>query len=74
MASFDRIKVGDVLYDCHRQRMGNTTMTRMACFTVKVLEIDAENRRATVSWNDNRPVVYHEHRIKRLRRTPARSR
>lgn len=34
---FSGIKAGDVLYDCHRYKMGNTTMTRMGCWDVKVL-------------------------------------
>jgi hypothetical protein len=70
MASFNSIKAGDVLYDCHKQKMGNTTMTRMATFKVKVIEVDAANRKALCSWNGNAPRWYNERDIKKLRRTP----
>lgn len=67
MASFDRITVGQTLYSVERQRAGNTTMTRQAIFTVKVIEIDTENRKAFMSWNGNTPQWYREDYIKRLR-------
>lgn len=72
MASFSAIKVGDVLWDCRRQKMGNTTMSRMACWKVRVLEIDPEKRRARCSWNSNTPTWWGEYQLKPLRRTEAR--
>lgn len=36
---FSLIKKGDVIYDCHRYKMGNTTMTRMGCWDVRVLAL-----------------------------------
>jgi len=69
VASFDRIKPGDVLYDVHRQRMGNTTMSRLACFTVEVVSVDRVGRTAECRWNSNPPRTYFEHSIKRLRRS-----
>lgn len=74
MASFNKIKVGDVLWDCRRQAMGNTTMGRMANWTVKVLELDPEKRKARCSWNGNAPDWWSEWRLSRLRRTPVKSR
>lgn len=73
MASFDRIKPGDTLYDCHRTKMGNTTMSRMGCWEVKVIEVDTENRRALCSWNTNKPEWWYERRLSKLRRTPIES-
>jgi hypothetical protein len=73
MVAFNSIKAGDVLYDCHKQKMGNTTMTRMATFSVKVIEIDAAKRKALCSWNGNKPNWYSERDIKALRRTPKKA-
>jgi hypothetical protein len=69
MAAFDKIKPGDVLYDVHRQRMGNTTMARLGCWSVRVIEVNREERTALCSWNGNPPSTYREHSIKRLRRS-----
>lgn len=70
-----RVMVGDVLYDCHRQRMGNTTMSRMGCWQVRVLEVpqdpDAAHAQWLVSWNSNRPETYSYLRMRRLRRSPS---
>ena len=73
MASFDRIKVGDRLWDVHRQKMGNTSMSCLGSWPVDVKSIDAEKRTAVCSWNGNPPEVYLERDIKRLRRSPAKS-
>lgn len=69
MASFDRIKPGDVLYDVHREKMGNTTMSRLGCWEVRVISVDQEKRTAECSWNGNRPRTYYEANINRLRRS-----
>lgn len=69
MASFDRIKVGDVLYDVHREKMGNTNMTRLGCWEVRVVEIDTEKRQALCSWNHNPPRWYTERGLSKLRRS-----
>jgi hypothetical protein len=36
---FDLIKKGDVVYDCHRYKMGNTKMSRMGCWDVRILAL-----------------------------------
>lgn len=66
---YEQVKAGDVLFDCHRYRMGNTTMSRMGTWLVTVLEI--KDGGAMVSWNGNRPEFYPRHRVERLRRKPA---
>jgi hypothetical protein len=50
--------------------MGNTTMSRTACWTVKVLEIDHVSGRAMASWNGNAPKRYYRRDLERLRRSP----
>ncbi len=42
MVAYNSIKVGDTLYDCRKVKMGNTTMTRMSCWSVKIIELDPE--------------------------------
>jgi hypothetical protein len=69
MVAFTTIKVGDVLWDCHKVRQGNTTVRKMGAWQVRILEIDPERRSAMASWNGNRPMRYSEGALKRLRRT-----
>lgn len=70
MATLSRLKAGQILHDYHRERMGNTTMSREGHWTVVVQEIDLENKRALCSWNTNKPRWYYERDLKRLRVKP----
>lgn len=67
MIKFEKIKAGDVLFDVHSYRMGNTTIRSMGCWEVKVVEVYPDKRSALVSWNGNTPEVWHEYRLARLR-------
>ena len=71
MPVFDKIKAGDRLWDCHRTKMGNTTLTKMGSWTVDVKEVDPVKRKALVSWNGNRPEWWGEGQLRRLRRSPV---
>lgn len=71
MVAFNKINVGDTLWDCHKTRMGNTTMRRMGSWSVEVKDIDAQGRRALCSWNGNAPKWWSERQINKLRRTKA---
>lgn len=71
MVSFNKILVGDTLWDCRRTKMGNTTMTRMSSWPVVVKEIDTVRERIFASWNGNSPTWYGSQKIQRLRRSPA---
>lgn len=73
MVAFSTVKAGDVLYDCRRQKMGNTTMGRMATWTVRVLSVDPDKRTALCSWNGNRENTWHEWQLKSLRRSKPNS-
>lgn len=66
----ETIKPGDVLYDCHRQRAGNTAMGEMGVWTVRIISIDHETGKAEVSWNGNTPTTYFRHDLISLRRSP----
>jgi hypothetical protein len=52
------LKVGDVLYDCHRHKAGNTTMSVDGVWKCRVREVGTdENGRpwALISWSGNAP-------------------
>lgn len=51
--SFDTLKPGERLYDCHRHRMGSTTMQVMGVWYVQVIEVNPSKREALISWNMN---------------------
>jgi len=63
---FEKIQAGMTLWSRGRQKMGNTTMSRMAEWPVYIEEVSPENRRAKVSWNGNAPEWWGEYQLKRL--------
>jgi hypothetical protein len=71
MATLEKLKVGDVLYDVHRTRMGNTTMTIQCEWDVYVKEVNVSDGYAMCSWNGNPPRKYYQHGLKKLRVKPA---
>ncbi len=74
---YEKIKAGDVLYDVHRQRMGNTMMSREEYWSVAVKEVGFTHypetgvtyRWAIVSWNGNREEKWNERRLEKLHRS-----
>ena len=60
------LKPGDVLYDCHSHKMGNTTIKSYGVWSVKIIEVFDSH--ALVSWNGNTPERYYENRVKSLLR------
>lgn len=73
MAAFDALKVGDVLYDSKRTKMGNKSTGTLATWRVVIREIDVEHRKALASWNGNQPTWWSERKLKSLRRTPPKT-
>lgn len=63
---FEKIVAGMRLYDRHKHRMGNTTINTIGEWDVKVIEVHAAERCATVSWNGNRPEQWFEGALKSL--------
>ena len=64
---FEKIEAGMTLYDVHSYRMGNTTKRTLGTWLVKILEVDAERRRARVSWNGNSPEWLGERSLSKLK-------
>lgn len=71
--SWNKITTGDELLDIHRYRMGNTTMTRLGLWPVKVLSMDAVTETAMCSWNRNRPECWSRKRLEKLYRKPTKA-
>ncbi len=67
---FEKLKPGMTLYDVVRHKMGNTTLTTVAVFAVRVLEVDAERRRVVASWNSNAPRTFYAHNVAKWREKP----
>jgi hypothetical protein len=53
------LKAGDTLYDCAKERMGNTTMKILRVRTVRIIDVNTETTKALVSWNGNAPEWHH---------------
>lgn len=64
---FEKLQPGMTVYDVGRHKMGNTTMSTVAVWSVHVIEVDSERRRVTASWNSNRPRVYYERDVTKWR-------
>ena len=64
---FDKLKPGMIVWDVHSTRMGNTTLRTLGTWPVQVIEVDAENRRALVSWNGNKSSWMHEGFFEKLK-------
>lgn len=74
MVAFNTIKAGDTLWDCRKQKQGNTTTSRMACWTVKIIEVDTDSRRVFASWNGNPARWIPDRAVSKFRRTPVKDR
>lgn len=64
-SDIELLKVGDVIYRNMRFGVGNTTMTEVSTFKVKILEILLDERgqkKFKVNWNGNYET-FHAHRI-----------
>ena len=70
----EQLKPDQKVYDCHKQRMGNTTMTRMGTWTVKIVSVDLEKRGVYASWNGNPVQWYPERAVKKWRVNPPKHR
>jgi|GEM_PF-1022030 len=64
---FEKLKPGMVVYDVGRHKMGNTTMSTVAVWSVRIISVDTEKRRVEASWNGNRPKVCYEYEAKKWR-------
>jgi hypothetical protein len=64
---FEKLKPGMVVYDVHREKMGNTTLSTVGTWTVRIVSVDADTRSCMASWNTNPPTRHYEHTIRKWR-------
>lgn len=53
MASLNKIKVGQILYDTVKRKMGNTNMLSVSIVFVTVIEINLDTQKVLVRWGNN---------------------
>lgn len=53
------LKPGDVVYDAHMEKMGNTTMRRMGVWNVYIKDVNQEKGTVLASWNGNTPRTFY---------------
>ena len=64
---FEKLKPGMVVYDVGRQRLGNTMLSTVVVWSVKIISVDAEKRTVDAEWNHNRARIYRERDYKKWR-------
>ena len=64
---FEKLKPDMTVYDVGRHKMGNTTLSTVAVWSVRVMEVDTERRRVVASWNTNSPRTFYERDVTRWR-------
>ena len=64
---FEKIKPGMLVYDVGRQRLGNTTLSTVVVWSVKIISVDAEKRTVEASWNYNPAHTYSDRDYKKWR-------
>jgi len=62
---FEKIAAGDVLYDVHSYRMGNTTLRSVGVWDVRIKALREDG--AIVSWNGNRDEFWPRTKLSKLR-------
>lgn len=62
------IKPGDTVYDLQRHKMGNTTISTLSCYEIKIYEVDHYNGWVVASWNNNSKKKYHTGSISRWKK------
>lgn len=65
MATISKLKPEQVVYERRRQKMGNTTMSRTALYSIRIIEVDPEGQFVTASWNGNTPRKFREADVKK---------
>ena len=64
MADIAKLKVGQVLYDVQRMKMGNTDIKIGRLYQVIITEIDTELKWVLARWNHNPDRKYYQSQVK----------
>jgi len=65
MAAISRLVPGQTVYEVVRQKCGNTTASRGALYSIKILAVDRDSKTVIAAWNMNAPREYTERSIKK---------
>ena len=61
---FEKLQSGMTAYSVGRHKLGNTNMSTVAVWPVRVLEVDADTRSVTASWDGNKSRTFYERDVK----------
>lgn len=64
----EKMKAGMVVYDVHRYKMGNTTMSTVGIWHVYVKEVNCEQGYIVASWNGNAPEKIYRNAAEKFRK------
>lgn len=64
---FERVKAGDTVFHVGKTKMGNTTLSTVSIWEVRIIAVDPETRTVTASWNGNSQRRYTEGQIRAWR-------
>ena len=63
----EKLKPGMVVYDVGRHKMGNTTISTVAVWEVRIISVDVASGIVQAIWNSNDAQTYRQHQITRWR-------
>ena len=55
---FEKLKPGMVVYDVRRYKMGNTTVSSIGIWEVRIVSVDSESKTVVAEWNNNPAKKY----------------
>lgn len=65
----DKLKPDQIVWEIRRQKMGNTKMTRNVLYSIRIINVDRENRSVLMSWNGNTPQWVNERTVSKWKLT-----
>ena len=63
----EKLQPNMIVYDVGKHKMGNTNISTVAVWPVRVISIDLEKKTVLASWNTNQPRTFYERSIKKWR-------
>lgn len=64
----EKLKPGMIVYDVGRTKMGNTNMTTVSVWPVRIISVDLEKRSCVAVWNMvNKAQTFYERSISKWR-------
>lgn len=64
----ESLKAGDTVFDVGRRKMGNTTISTVAVWPVRIIAVDPDGRWVQARWNCNPERRYYASHVKRWRK------